>query len=99
MENEQYEKAYRDAREALRRRGRRVERPLSGMDGLRRCRVDGVSLSDHGVFTDAWGSTIADELLAEHGGNGLTTICSSEGEMSLGDGIWRTASFQCAQIP
>ena len=62
---QQYEKAYFDAREVLHFRGKKVARPNLGEDGLRYCPVDGSPLTDRGVFKEAWGETLADEILRE----------------------------------
>ena len=61
---EEYEQAYREARAVLHRRGKKIEAPYEGPDGLRYCRVDGRPLSDRELFREAWDDRIADELLA-----------------------------------
>lgn len=61
----QYEKAYLDAREVLYFRGKKVAKPTFGEDGFRYCPVDGFPLTDRGVFEEAWGDQLADEILRE----------------------------------
>jgi hypothetical protein len=62
---QQYEKAYLDAREVLYFRGKKVAKPTVGEDGFRYCPVDGFLLTDRGVFKEAWGDQLADEILRE----------------------------------
>ena len=62
MRNDEYEKAYRDAREALYLRGKKIGRLIYGQDGLRHCVVGGLPLSDREVFKEAWSEAIADEI-------------------------------------
>lgn len=62
---QQYEKAYFDAREVLYFRGKKVAKPTFGGDGLRYCPVDGSPLTDRGVFKEAWGDQLAEEILHE----------------------------------
>src|SRR5580704_10296323 len=73
----QYEKAYLDARDVLYLRGKKVAKPTFGEDGLRRCPVDGSPLTDRGVFKEAWGDQLADEILRELAeSNSLHNCCS-----------------------
>src|SRR5213593_1458928 len=62
---EVYEKTYRDAREVLFLRGKRVGGPAFGDDGLRYCPVDGFSCTDREILREAWGDSLADEILGE----------------------------------
>ena len=62
MNSDQYERAYREAREALYRRGKKTGRQVYGKDGLRYCVVDGLPLSDWRVFKEAWNEEIAGEI-------------------------------------
>ena len=80
---QQYEKAYLDAREVLYFRGKKVAKPTFGEDGFRYCPVDGFLLTDHGVFKEAWGDQLADEILRE-----LTEIDSFQRCCSECDPIW-----------
>ena len=63
MKSDNYEKAYRDAREALYLRGKKVGRQIYGQDGLRYCLVGGLPLTDREVFKEAWGEATADVIL------------------------------------
>ena len=63
MRSDDYEKAYREAREALYLRGKKIGSQIYGQDGLRCCLVGGVPLTDWEVFKEAWSETIADEIL------------------------------------
>jgi hypothetical protein len=63
MNSEEYEAAYWQARDALYRRGKEVGMPAPGRDGLRECHVDGNPLTDRELFTEAWGSVLADDIL------------------------------------
>jgi len=60
-----YEVAYRDAREVLHHRNKKVSEPIYGLDGLRYCPVDGMLLTDRDVLKEAWGTNLADEILRE----------------------------------
>jgi hypothetical protein len=59
----EYEKAYRDARDVLYLRGKKLGKPSYADGGLRYCPVDGFSLTDRDVLKEAWGDALADELL------------------------------------
>jgi hypothetical protein len=63
MKNEAYEQAYNEAREVLHRRGKILERPTFGNDGIRFCRADGLPLTDRELFKEAWGEPLAEEIL------------------------------------
>ena len=63
MDYDHYEKTYKDAREALYLRGRKVGKQTYSQDRLRYCYVDGLPLSDQQVFKQAWSEDIADEIL------------------------------------
>ncbi len=65
MHNEEYEMAYKEAREALYRRGKRVGGPLFGPGCIRHCSIDGFPLSDRDLLKEAWGESLADEIIAE----------------------------------
>ena len=66
MENQQYEKHYREAREALARRGKRIGK-LVYLCGIRYCDFEGLLVADHDIFAQAWSEAIADEIIHEHG--------------------------------
>ena len=63
MRSDDYEKAYRDAREALYLRGKKIGRQIYDQDGLRYCDVNGLQLTDREVFKEAWSEAIADEIV------------------------------------
>src|SRR6266849_5333755 len=65
MDNDHYEKTYRDAREALYLRGRKIGKQTYSQYSLRYCDVDGLPLSDREVFKQAWSADIADEILRD----------------------------------
>ena len=65
MKNDAYEHAYSEARAVLHRRGKVVESPTIGSDGIRYCRVNGLPLTDRELFKDAWGERLAEEILRE----------------------------------
>jgi hypothetical protein len=65
MKNDGYEQAYYEARAVLHRRGKILERPTYGSDGIRFCRVDGLPLTDRELLKDAWGEGLAEEILHE----------------------------------
>ena len=65
MKNDAYEQAYYEARAVLHRRGKIVEKPVFGSDGIRYCRVDGLLLTDRDLLEDAWGEGLAEEILHE----------------------------------
>ena len=67
MKNGEYEKAYQEARAVLYRRGKRLEKPTLGDDGKRYCRVDGEPLTDRDLLREAWGESLANEILYERG--------------------------------
>jgi len=60
---DQYEEAYRQAREALFRRGKAVGRPVRSWDSIRRCPVNGRLVTDRELFLDAWGEKLAEQIL------------------------------------
>jgi hypothetical protein len=64
MNSEEYEEAYREARNALYRRGKKVGMPAPGREGLRECSVNGTRLTDGELFTEAWGQVLADDILS-----------------------------------
>ena len=64
MNIEEYEEAYREARDALYRRGKKVGMPTPGREGLRQCNVNGTPLTDGELFTEAWGRVLADDILS-----------------------------------
>src|SRR4051812_26821318 len=63
MRNQEYEDAYNDARHVVYRRGKRGGAPVCGPDGIRYCPVDGFLLADRDVLKEAWGESMADEIL------------------------------------
>ena len=63
MRSDDYEKAYRDAREVLYLRGKKIGRQIYSQDGLRYCLVGGLPLTDREVFKEAWSEATADEIL------------------------------------
>src|SRR5882672_5145347 len=65
MTKQEYDAAYRDARETLYRRGKRVGCPSHRADGLRQCPVDGTWLVDRTLLALAWGEALADEIVRE----------------------------------
>ena len=65
MKNDVFEQAYYEARAVLHRRGKIVEKPVFGSDGIRYCRVDGRPLTDRELLKDAWGEGLAEEILHE----------------------------------
>jgi hypothetical protein len=65
MKNDAYEHAYNEARAVLHRRGKKVESPTIGSDGIRHCRVNGLPLTDRELFKEAWGERLAEEILHE----------------------------------
>jgi len=65
MENQQYEKHYSEAREALARRGKRIGKPVY-LCGVRHCDFEGLLVTDHEIFAQAWSEAIADEIINEH---------------------------------
>jgi hypothetical protein len=65
MKKDAYEHAYSEARAVLHRRGKIVETPTVGSDGIRSCRVNGLPLTDRELFKEAWGERLADEILQE----------------------------------
>lgn len=67
MKNGEYERAYSEARAVLYRRGKRLEKPTFGDDGVRYCRVDGIPLTDRELLQEAWGESLASEILFERG--------------------------------
>ena len=64
MENQQYEKHYSEARETLARRGKRIGKPVY-FCGVRHCDFEGLLVTDHEIFTQAWSEAIADEIINE----------------------------------
>src|SRR5947199_1011305 len=65
IKNEEYEKAYSNAREVLYNRGKKISRPVCGAGGVRHCPVDGFLLTDRELLKEAWGESLADEILVE----------------------------------
>lgn len=65
MATEGYEKAYSDALDALYRRGKKVGKQARSHDGLRYRRIDHVPLGDRGILIEAWGESLADEIIRE----------------------------------
>jgi len=69
MANEGYERAYRDALDVLQLRGKIVGKPAYSQDGLRYCRIDQVALGERDILEDAWGESLADEIIGELNGS------------------------------
>jgi len=65
MANEGYEKAYRDALEILYLRGKKVGKLARSQDGLRYRQIDHVPLGDREILIEAWGESLADEIIRE----------------------------------
>jgi hypothetical protein len=61
MTQEEYGEAYLEARDVLYRRGKAVGKPKLTTEG-RFCLVDGAPLSDAGLFREAWGDGLANEM-------------------------------------
>ena len=79
MKNEEYEKAYYDAREILHNRGKKISSPLFGPNLIRSCIVDGFSLSDYDLLKEAWGEMLAQEILRELAESDSLPNCCPEG--------------------
>src|SRR6266516_3387116 len=79
IRNEEYEKAYSDAREVLSNRGKKISRPVCGVDGVRHCPVDGFPLTDRELLKEAWGESLADEILVEFAESNSVPGCCQEG--------------------
>src|ERR1022692_4274537 len=86
MHNEEYEKAYYDAREALHRRGKKVGGPRCSAGGIRSCPVDGFLLTDRDLLKEAWGESLADEIIAELTDSDSRCCCPE------GSQLWRQYS-------
>ena len=65
MKYDEAELAYQEARAVLHRRGKTVGKTVMGRDDVRYCIVDGLLLTDRDLFTEAWGGSLADEILRE----------------------------------
>jgi hypothetical protein len=79
IRNQQYEKAYSDAREVLYNRGKKVSRPVCGAAGVRHCLVDGFPLTDRELLKEAWGESLTDEILVELAESDSVPGCCNEG--------------------
>jgi hypothetical protein len=79
MRNQEYEDSYSNAREVLYTRGKKIGGPLRGQDGLRYCPVDGFLLTDRDLLKEAWGESLADEILAELAQSDSLPRCCPEG--------------------
>src|SRR5260370_16882333 len=79
MKNEEYEKAYYDAREILHNRGKKIGSPAFGRDLVRSCAVDGIPVNDLELLTDAWGERLVREILAELAESDSLPDCCPEG--------------------
>jgi hypothetical protein len=60
-----FEEAYWQAKEALYRRGKRIGKTLEDTCGVRLCVIDGIQLTDRELLIEAWGSSLADEIIAD----------------------------------
>src|SRR6476661_1013864 len=58
-----YEVAYMDAREVLFQRGKAIGRPYRKDSASRYCPVDGRALSDRELLIEAWGESLANEIV------------------------------------
>jgi hypothetical protein len=87
IKNEEYEKAYSDAREVLYNRGKKISRPLCGAGRVRYCLVDGFPLTDRELLKEAWGESLADEILVE-----LAESHSVPGCCQKGNRLWHQYS-------
>jgi hypothetical protein len=79
MKNEEYEKAYYDAREILHNRGKKIGCPAFGLDLVRSCAVDGILVNDLDLLKDAWGERLVREILAELSESDSPPNCCPEG--------------------
>jgi hypothetical protein len=79
MKNEEYERAYYAAREILHNRGKKIGRPLFGLDLVRTCPVDGLLLNDPDLLKDAWGEGLSHEILMELAEGDSLPNCCPEG--------------------
>jgi hypothetical protein len=86
MHNEEYEKAYNDAREALHRRGKKVGGPGCSSGGIRYCPVDGFLLTDRDLLIEAWGESLAAEIITELAESDSRCCCPE------GSRLWRQYS-------
>src|SRR5260370_6722665 len=79
MTNEEYEKAYYDAREILHNRGKKIGCPVFGPDLVRSCAVDGFLLNDLDLLKEAWGENLTQEILMELAESDSLPNCCPEG--------------------
>jgi hypothetical protein len=79
MKNEEYERAYYDARQILHNRGKKVGSPSFGSDLIRVCAVNGFLLKDEEVLREAWGEGLTHEILAELSESDPLPNCCPEG--------------------
>lgn len=87
MRNEEYEKAYWDAREVLYNRGKKIGGPLRVSVGIRYCPVDGLPLTDRDLLIEAWGESLADEITVELAESDSPSACCAEAKR-----LWRQYS-------
>ena len=84
MTQEEYGKAYIEARDVLYRRGKVVGKPQVTATG-RVCPIDGNPLSDLGLFREAWGEALAHELTI----NTYVSIITEAVLPNCCDKLWR----------
>jgi len=84
MTQEEYGKAYIEARDVLYRRGKVVGKPQVTATG-RVCPIDGNPLSDLGLFREAWGEALAHELTI----NTYVSIIAEAVLPNCCDKLWR----------
>ncbi len=84
MTQEEYGKAYIEARDVLYRRGKVVGKPQFTATG-RVCPIDGNPLSDLGLFREAWGEALAHELTI----NTYVSIIAEAVLPNCCDKLWR----------
>ena len=65
MANEGYKTAYSEALAVLYRRGKKIGKPVCSHDGFRYCQIDDVPLRDRDILIEAWGDSLADEIIRE----------------------------------
>lgn len=81
MEYDQYEKAYRDARELLVLKGKNLGQPTQRA-GIRYCDFEGLLLPDREIFAEAWSEEVAEAIIQEratfgHDAEWAATSCPS----------------------
>jgi hypothetical protein len=77
----EYEEAFWQAKNALYRRGKRIGRTLENSYGVRLCMVDGIPLTDRELLIEAWGSSLADEIIADDEAATGAKQCAGQGQL------------------